>query len=92
MRGQRPGSGARIAEAAYIALIHRKEAALTRFTVPDMTCDGCIKAITAAVRRLDPAATVAADLPTHKVEISSSKPAADLAAAIDDAGFTAQAA
>ena len=65
---------------------------MTRFTVPDMTCSGCVKAITAAVHRIDPAATVTADLPSHMVEIASSKPAADLAAAIDDAGFTAQAA
>lgn len=65
---------------------------MARFTVPDMTCNGCIKAITAAVRRIDPAATVSADLPTHKVEITSARPDAELAAAIDDAGFTAQAA
>lgn len=65
---------------------------MTRFTVPDMTCNGCVKAITAAVQRLDPKATVAADLPTRLVEIASAKPAAELAAAIDDAGFTAQAA
>ena len=65
---------------------------MTRFTVPDMTCSGCVKAITAAVHRIDPAATVTADLSTHTVEIASSKPAATLAAAIDDAGFTAQAA
>ena len=65
---------------------------MTRFTVPDMTCGGCVKAITAAVQRIDPAATVAADLPTHKVDITSSRPAAELAAAIDGAGFTAEAA
>ena len=65
---------------------------MIRFTVPDMTCGGCIKAITAAVHRLDPAASVAADLETHGVEITSTRLAAELAAAIDDAGFTAQAA
>jgi len=73
-------------------LIHRKDADMTRFTVPDMTCAGCVKAITAAVQRIDATATVTADLPSHLVEIASSKPAADLAAAIDNAGFTAQAA
>ena len=65
---------------------------MTRFTVPDMTCGGCVKAITAAVQRIDPAATVAADLPTHKVDITSSRPAAELAAAIDGAGFSPEAA
>lgn len=65
---------------------------MTRFTVPDMTCGGCVASITRAVQRLDPAATVSADLATHLVEIASAQPAAALAAAIDDAGFTAQAA
>ncbi len=65
---------------------------MTRFTVPDMTCNGCVKAITTAIQRIDPAATVQADLPSHKLEIQSTKPPADLAAAIDGAGFTAEAA
>jgi copper chaperone len=73
-------------------LIQRKEEAMTRFTVPDMTCGGCVTAITGAVRRLDPAATVRTDLDTHLVEIESARPAAELAEAIDAAGFTAQAA
>ena len=53
---------------------------------------GCVSAITAAVKRLDPAARVTADLATHAVAIDSTRTAADLAAAIDAAGFTAQAA
>jgi copper chaperone len=65
---------------------------MTRFTVPDMTCGGCVKAITTAIQRIDPAAAIRTDLPSHTVEIESEKPAADLAAAIDGAGFTPQAA
>jgi copper chaperone len=65
---------------------------MATFTVPDMVCSGCVKAITAAVQRLDPAATVATDLATHRVEIASARPAAELAEAIDSAGFTPQAA
>ena len=64
---------------------------MTLFTVPDMTCGGCVKAITAAVQRLDPTARVVTDLATHRVEITSARSAAELAAAIDGAGFTAQA-
>lgn len=63
---------------------------MTRFTVPDMTCGGCIASITKAVQRLDPAATISADLATNRVDITSTQPEAALAAAIDDAGFTAQ--
>lgn len=65
---------------------------MTRFTVPDMTCGGCVKAITTAVQRLDPGASVATDLATHLVEITSARSAAELAAAIDGAGFSPQAA
>ena len=63
-------------------------AAMTRFSIPDMTCDGCVAAITRAVRAGDPAATVEADLPRHELTIRSERPAADIAAAIDAAGFT----
>lgn len=65
---------------------------MTRFTVPDMTCGGCVKAITTAIQRLDPAAQVTTNLDTHLVEIASTRPQADLADAIDAAGFTPQAA
>ena len=44
---------------------------MTRFTVPDMTCGGCVKAITTAIQRLDPAAQVTTNLDTHLVEIAS---------------------
>lgn len=65
---------------------------MTQFTVPDMTCSGCVKAITTAIQRIDPTASVQADLASHRVDIQSTKPPADLAAAIDGAGFTAEAA
>ena len=65
---------------------------MTRFTVPDMTCGGCVKAITGAVQKLDPKATVRTNLETHLVEIESAQPAAALMDAIDAAGFTPQAA
>lgn len=73
-------------------MIQRKEDAMTRFTVPDMTCGGCVKAITGAVQLLDPKAVVTTDLATHLVEIESVQSAAALAEAIDAAGFTPQAA
>lgn len=65
---------------------------MARFTVPDMTCGGCVKAITGAVQRLDPKATVTTNLDTHLVEITSAQSDAALAEAIDAAGFTPQAA
>lgn len=58
------------------------------FHVPDMTCGGCVRAITNAVKEADPAADIAADVPAHLVRITSTQPAAALLAAMRDAGFT----
>ncbi len=63
---------------------------MTRFAIPDMTCQGCVGGVTRAVQAVDPVAHVAADLESHIVEITSAAPAAALAAAIADAGFTVQ--
>jgi copper chaperone len=57
------------------------------FTVPDIDCDGCVQAITRAIRRLDPQATVAADLDTKQVRIGSPVDSATLARAVREAGF-----
>ena len=58
------------------------------FHVPDMTCGGCVSAITAAVKRADPAATVLADLTSQDVRVTGSVPDAALLAASEDAGFS----
>ncbi len=63
---------------------------MTRFAIPDMTCQGCVASIARAVQAVDPAAQVAADLEQHTVEITSTTTAAALEAAITDAGFTVQ--
>lgn len=61
---------------------------MTTFHVPDMTCGGCVSAITAAVMRADPKAEVIADLATHDVRVTAALPDAALLGAIEDAGFT----
>ncbi len=43
-----------------------------QFTVPEMTCDGCAKAVTRALQSVDPQGTVQADLHRREVTISSS--------------------
>lgn len=60
------------------------------FHVADMTCSGCVKAITGAVRDVDAAATVDADLDSKIVRVDSSAAAEVLAEAMRDAGFTVQ--
>lgn len=58
------------------------------FQVSDMTCQGCVNAITAAVRAVDPAGQVQADVPARQVRIASTLPRAAIAGAMRDAGFT----
>ena len=55
-----------------------------------MTCSGCVKAITGAVRDLDPSARVEANLETKLVAVASSATADTLAEAMRDAGFTVE--
>ncbi len=63
---------------------------MLKFHVPDMTCGGCIKAITGAVHDIDAGATVAADLDTKQVIVVGSATADALAEAMRDAGFTVE--
>ena len=59
------------------------------FSVSDMTCGHCVSSITKAVKAVDHAAQVRIDLATHRVDIDPTEvSAADLSAAISEAGFT----
>lgn len=58
-----------------------------KLTLPDMTCGGCAKAVTKAVQKLDPAATVDADPPTHAAHITTTLREADLRQVLTAAGF-----
>lgn len=57
------------------------------FELPDMSCQHCVRAITEAVRRVDPAAMLSFDLPAHRVRIESSRAAGDFAPALSEAGY-----
>jgi copper chaperone CopZ len=63
-----------------------------QFDVPDIHCDGCVKSITKAIKRVDPEAHVAADLETKRVIIGSSAQAHEIAEAIQAAGYEVKAA
>lgn len=58
------------------------------FTVTGMTCGHCEKAVTRAVRQLDPQAEVKIDRAANKVEVQSDKTREVLATAITDEGYT----
>jgi len=58
-----------------------------KFHVEAMTCGGCARAVTAAIRALDPSAEVKADPPARSVEVRTVRPEAEVRAALDAAGF-----
>jgi copper chaperone len=60
---------------------------MIELTLPDMTCGHCVKVVTETVQRVDAAAQLKIDLPSHKVRIESPKPEADFAAALADEGY-----
>jgi copper chaperone len=60
---------------------------MQRFELPDMTCGHCVRAVTSAVQALDPAARVLADLGAHVLQVDSAVPRAQLAQALQQAGY-----
>ncbi len=60
--------------------------------VKGMTCQGCVNSVTKLVKRVDPDAKVAVDLPTGRLEATTQASAAALIEAINAAGYQARAA
>jgi copper chaperone len=58
--------------------------------VSGMTCDHCIRAVTQAVHGIDPAAQVQVDLASGLVKVESAGSRAELAQAIEDAGYSVE--
>jgi copper chaperone len=58
------------------------------YSVPGMTCDHCVKAVTQEVSAVSGVADVAVDLATKTVVVTGAElDDADLRAAIEEAGF-----
>lgn len=57
-------------------------------TIPDMTCGGCARGVTAAIKSVDPAAELAIDVEARKVQVKTSASADAVKAAVIEAGFT----
>lgn len=58
------------------------------FTVTGMTCDHCEKAVTRAVKQLDPQAQISIDRPQNRVDVVSDQPRETLARAIAQEGYS----
>jgi copper chaperone len=57
------------------------------FTVTGMTCGHCEKAVTRAVKQLDPQAEVKIDRPANRVDVVSDQPREALASVIAEEGY-----
>jgi copper chaperone len=57
------------------------------FTVQGMTCGHCEKAVTTAIKILDPQAQVAIDRAQNRVEVTTEQPREAIAAAIKEEGY-----
>ena len=57
------------------------------FKVNGMTCGGCVRAVTNAIRNVDPDASLEVDLAGKRVSVQSKAEAASIEAAITDAGY-----
>lgn len=64
---------------------------MTRYSISNMNCGGCVKGVTKAIHALDDQAGVTADLPTKTVKVDSHSDTASIVAALKAAGFEASA-
>ena len=60
---------------------------MLEYTVPDMSCGHCSRAITEAVHQLDPAARVEVDLASHRVRVETRESAERVQAVLSEAGY-----
>jgi len=58
------------------------------FDVKGMTCSHCERAVTQAVKSVDPGAQVKVDVPAGKVEVQTAQPREAIAKAIAEEGYT----
>ena len=58
-----------------------------QFHIENMTCGGCVRSVTKAIKSVDPAAEVSADPGTHMVDVKSAAPRERFAAALTEVGY-----
>ena len=63
---------------------------MVRFKVANMSCGGCARAVTAALRGVDPQAEISVDLRRREVAVESAVGTEGLAGALREAGFEGQ--
>lgn len=63
-----------------------------KFTVPNMTCGGCARGVTASIKALDADAVVDINVETKLVEVQTTQSFDEISAALTEDGFPPQAA
>lgn len=58
-----------------------------QFHIETMTCGGCARGMTKAIQSVDATATVQADPPNRRVEVTTTAPRDQIVAALTEAGF-----
>ncbi|WP_081630873.1 heavy-metal-associated domain-containing protein [Aureimonas ureilytica] len=61
-----------------------------RLRIDDMTCDGCARAVTRTIQRLDPEAQVAVDRPGGTADVTTKAEGEALVSALTKAGYPAE--
>ena len=60
------------------------------FDIPAISCGHCVKAVTEAVKQVDPDAQVNVDLESKKVTVQTTRERETVAAALAEAGYPVQ--
>lgn len=58
-----------------------------QFHLDDMVCGGCARAVTKAIKAVDPQADIVTDPETHLVQVQTSVAQDQIAAVLREAGF-----
>lgn len=62
---------------------------MIELTLPTMTCGHCVKTVTSVVQQVDAQAKLQIDLPTHQVQIESTRSAEEFRRALAEEGYAA---
>lgn len=59
-----------------------------KFHIENMTCGGCARGVTSAIKAVDPAASIAADPTTRTVNVETMVARDEIVSALINAGFS----
>lgn len=61
---------------------------MIELTLPGMTCGGCARGVTAAIKAVDPTAEIVIDIATRNVQVATIADRKTVQDAVTEAGFT----